>query len=268
VIRMANGDTVDLNENLVILAARIVREYYYPKRSLHSPDWILVLSIRELLQSHPQVTPEGLFDLLITESKLKSKGDLSRYLVKSLTDRIMPSRLSVFRGLREFSFDKLTAMVSLLTPGGRGICKTKLNQLLFYSDFTNFFIYGQSISGSKYIRTNRGPLMNRFDDLLEGLEFAGIIRVNKTSNKRIVRVREDRPAADQLSFFELVTMHWVNANFGSMTTFEIMEYSRREVAHRFTRQGDFIAYEYARLLQGLPGKQSNADTRLSDPTYR
>src|SRR5215203_1508410 len=154
---MTTADKNAPNENLVILAARMVREYYYPGRKGQSPDWILVLAIRELLKSHPEVAPEELFDLLIKGSKLKSRGDLSRYLIKSATSQIEPPRSSVFSGSREFSFEKLSTMVSLLTPRGQGICRTKLNQLLFYSDFTNFFIYDKSISGARYVRSRGGP---------------------------------------------------------------------------------------------------------------
>ena len=251
---MASADKSTPNENLVILAARIVREYYYPDQTGHSPDWILVLAIREILKSHPKVTADELFDLLITDSKLRSRGDLSKYLIKSVTHQIEPSRSSIFSGSREFSFEKLSAMVSLLTPRGQGICRTKLNYLLFYSDFTHFFIYGSSISGAKYVRSRGGPFLYRFDALMSEFEMAGIIRIGKSSSNRIVRTVQEAPAGGQLSFFELVTMHWVNTNFGAMTISEITEYARRQVAHRFTRQDDFIAYEYARLLHDLPKK--------------
>jgi len=143
-------------------------------------------------------------------------------------------------------------MASLLIPAGQGVSKTKLNQLFFYSDFTNFLIYGRSISGAKYLRGRSGPVLNECEELLKALEFAGVVRRRAGGNRRIVRTSPERPALGNLSFLELVTTYWVNANFGLMTTAELMNYSHREGVYRYTRQDGFIAYEYAQLLQTLP----------------
>src|SRR4051812_32069251 len=113
-------DELNWDENQVLLAARMVREHYYPDAGTYTPEWVLVLAIRDLLRSHPASSPEELFERLITRSEIKSRGQLSRYVASSLITRISlgetgtvhDSGASVFSGSRKFSFGKLSAVVS------------------------------------------------------------------------------------------------------------------------------------------------------------
>ena len=59
-------------------------------------------------------------------------------------------------------------------------------------------------------------------------------------------------ALDVLTFFEVATLDWVLNNFSYMTANEISELSHEEMAFRFTRQGEFIPYEFAKYLRKLP----------------
>jgi hypothetical protein len=246
------------DENQVLLAARMVREYYFPDPGISSPEWIVIIAIRELLKSLPASPPEKLFELLITQSEIRSRGELSRYaassLIMRLADEISETAAAVdaFSGARKFSFGKLSAMVSFFTRRIENICPIKLSHLLFYSDFVNFSIHGRSITGSRYVRESRGPVLYRYESVLKSLWFTGAVQLKNAATDGPIAVG-NRSDIESLPLIELVTMNWVLVNFGSMTAHEISEYSHRECAYRFTRQDDFIAYEYARLLQKLPG---------------
>ena len=252
-------DELNWNENQVLLAARMVREHYYPDAGTYTPEWVLVLAIRDLLRTHPASSPEELFELLITRSEIKSQGQLSRYAASSVITRlalsvsgtVSASRASVFSGSRKFSFGKLSAVVSFFTRRTENICPTKLNQLLFYSDFANFVTNGSSITGAKYLRGNDGPILHRYESVLKTLFFTGTVVFKNGDSDRSIDVGDPSDVYN-LPLLELVTMTWVLNNFGSMTASEIREYCQIEGAYRFTRQDDFIAYEYARLLQKLP----------------
>jgi hypothetical protein len=248
------------DENQVLLAARMVREHYFPHHAgLHSPEWILILAVRELLKSIPASSPEELLEILTTQSELASRGELSWYASSSMVMRLAaglgetPSAVDVFRGGRKFSFAKLSAVVSFFTRRVENICAIKLNQLLFYSDFVNFYLRGRSVTGSRYVRESQGPVLHRFESILKTLSFTGVVKLRDASVEGLISVGSQSDI-ESLPLIELVSMNWVLVNLGSMTAEEISEYSHRESAYRFTRQDDFIAYEYAQLLQKLPGQ--------------
>ncbi len=256
---MINNQTLESDENQILLAARMVREYYYPNRETQSADWILILALREMLVSRPDASPEDLFEQLVTQSKIKLRGQLSRYVAQSFTsalpsigiDKANPMESSIFNGGRRFSLVKLSSMASFFAGKAKHVSKAKLNLLLFYADFANYFSYGHSISGGRYVRQRTAAALYQYDSILKALEYSGIVRMK---NRRIENIASDRQVFDNVSFLELITLHGVLTNFGEMTTSEMVEYARKDSVYRFTRLDDFIAYEYARLLKQLPEK--------------
>lgn len=254
---MSTSHALERYENQVLLGARMVREYYYPDRQKNLPDWILIFAIRDLLKMRSETSPEELFELLIVQSKVKTQGQLSRYLAASITANAKaadPAEASVYTGSRKFSFAKLSAMAAYITLHGKKVCRTKLNKLLFYSDFVNYFLHGHSISGSRYVRHRFGPALDRYESMVSTLKYTGVIRVKNESGSEESIVARDKSLVETLSIQEMVTIQWVLANLRSMTASEISQYSRRESAYRFTRQDDYIAYEYARILRKLPSR--------------
>lgn len=238
----------------------MVREYYYPNGK-GLPDWILVFAIRDLLRLRPETdtTPENLFDLLITQSWIKSH--LSRYTAASITSEVrnekstkaFAAEVSVFTGARKFSLVTISGMAAYLTSRGQKICKTRLNKLFFYSDFVHYYLHGCSISGAKYVRDRLGPVLYRYESVFKTLEFTGVLPMNE-NEKEGELIGRNESLIGALTLLEIVTMHWVLAHFGSMTASELSRFSHHESAYRFTRQDDYIAYEYAKLLQTLPEK--------------
>src|SRR5436190_6510829 len=116
---MSTSDFSDRDENQILLAARMVREYYYPKNEKKLADWILVFAVRDLLVMRPEASLEDLFDVLIAESKIKAQGHMSRYLAASISGNInlgsTHADVTVFTGARKFSFEKISAMTAYIT---------------------------------------------------------------------------------------------------------------------------------------------------------
>lgn len=135
---------------------------------------------------------------------------------------------------------------------GRGLCKTRLTKLLFYCDFVHYSLYGQSISGARYIRGLAGPELFSSERIVETMTFMGVLR-RSPDNKQAVEVRDDS-LLDRLAVLEFVTMQWVWTTYGAMTAREITECVCGESVHRFTCLDEPIAYEYSRLLQTLPNE--------------
>lgn len=164
-----------------------------------------------------------------------------------------PEAAGVFNGYRAFSLEKMAAMISYLANRTSDLYKTKLNKLLFYSDFVNYYLNGQSISGSRYVHLPYGPVPDGYEETLETLNHYGVIDVSQQNSAELIRGTESR-AADFLTADEQKSLDWVLGSFGSMSASQLTELSHREKAYSNTRTGEEIAYEYAKFLSKLPEK--------------
>ncbi len=160
---------------------------------------------------------------------------------------------TVFTGYRAFSFEKMAAMVSYLASRTSDLYKTKLNKLLFYADFANYYLHGSSISGSRYVHLPYGPVPDSYEETLETLNHYGVIDISKLNSSELVRSGENS-APDFLSPEEKRSLDWVLETFGGMSATQLTEISHREKAYKNTRTGEEIAYEYAKFMAKLPAK--------------
>jgi uncharacterized phage-associated protein len=160
---------------------------------------------------------------------------------------------NVFSGYRTFSLEKMAAMVSFIAERTTDLYKTKLNKLLFYGDFVNFYLHGNSISGSRYVHLPYGPVPDGYEDTLETLNHYGIVDVTKKEGSDLI-TPGDRLAGDLLNADEKRALGWVMETYGSLSASQLTEISHREKAYKSTRTGEEIAYEYAKFMAKLPLK--------------
>ena len=161
--------------------------------------------------------------------------------------------VSVFNGYRSYSLEKMAAIVSHIAGKTTDLYKTKLNKLLFYADFVNYYLHGNSISGSRYVHLPYGPVPDGYEDTLETLNHYGVIDISKQNSSELVRPG-DRLVPDFLSAEERQTLEWVLDTYGAMSASQLTELSHREKAYLNTRAGEEIAYEYAKFMSKLPLK--------------
>ena len=90
------------------------------------------------------------------------------------------SQPNTFTGYKKPDFDKFAEMVLFFSDKVQP-WKTKLNKLLFYSDFTNFKLTGSSISGAWYKAIAMGPVPNNFQGIYEFLSNQEVVDINTTS---------------------------------------------------------------------------------------
>src|SRR3982750_3214546 len=100
---------------------------------------------------------------------LNESFNAARTVKEDALREAMEAESNVFTGFRPFSMDKLGAMALYIAEKGKDIYKTKLNKLLFYSDFINFYLHGRSISGAKYIHVPFGPVPEQYGRVLAEL---------------------------------------------------------------------------------------------------
>ncbi len=157
-------------------------------------------------------------------------------------------------GFREFDLRRFEAILLRLIRSATCVTRTKLNKLLFYTDFLYFRSHAISMTGLPYERLPYGPVSPAADPLLSLLEHRGVIR-------REVRVYENRhegteifpadPAPDDpvaLSDDEQAVLDYVGQTFGNMTPSRISDVSHKETAWLETPDREFISYQHAERL--------------------
>jgi len=114
---------------------------------------------------------------MVTEEKKNSRFE--RLFEDYFFESGLPNSLN---GYRAPSLHKFTEMVVYFTEMMQP-WKTKLNKLLFYSDFNMYRRTGFSISGAKYIAIPMGPVPNNFNGIYEYLAKNEQIDINYIYNR-------------------------------------------------------------------------------------
>jgi uncharacterized phage-associated protein len=162
----------------------------------------------------------------------------------------------MFSGNREFSADRLAAMMGYLASKGIELYKTKLNKLLFYADFTGFYLTGRGLSGAQYVNLPYGPVPDRFEEIIDHAATSGAI-VSSSVPDKDPSVRAINPGSEVLDVLDESdrrVLDWVVENYGALSTTAITDLSHVEKAYKNTRGGERIAYAYAQFLNTLPPK--------------
>ena len=254
-ISCSNGNALSQgHENQILLVARMVREHYFPGRDRNFPDWLLVFALLEILDEFPTASAEELYETMTLPANIESP-ELRRRIHSAIAQcrkHVGRNMLNtcVFRGGRPFTFDKVSAMSAYFSTRAHSICSQKLDRLLFYSDFVHYCNFGESISGARYVRQWDGPGQELFERQVESMLSTQILRKGGEC-ERSVQACGDQ-ILNELSVIEIATLNWVQSNFGSMPTPQLGETLRQESSHKFTRRGDYVAYEYSKLFQNVP----------------
>jgi DNA-binding transcriptional regulator YiaG/uncharacterized phage-associated protein len=130
------------------------------------------------------------------------------------------------------SFEKVANFVLFFAEKLQPL-KTKLNKLLFYSDFLNFQRTGYAISGCNYRAITLGPVPSHFSELFGLLEDQGYVQVEHEVLERGVGERFVPAKSFDPSLFsekELQHMAEVAQTFESFKTTEIVNLSHEEQA--------------------------------------
>lgn len=247
-------------------AIKAVGDFYKRETGRAYPEWAIVKAIKNVFEERIEVMSEDISELLTSPSSDESFL-FRRYLEESLEsvqvfDAVsdVPNSRSaapheqsnVFNGFRPFSADRLSAMAGYIASRGKEIYKTKLNKLLFYADFVNYYVNGSSISGSRYVHLPYGPVPESYEALLNSAATSGEIRLEPAGTDAVLIKPGESDPARILTSEEMATLDWVIDSYGPLSTNAISELSHREKAYRFTKQGECIAYAYAKFFERLP----------------
>lgn len=162
-----------------------------------------------------------------------------------------------FTGYKKPSLERIAQLIAYFTEQVPELWKTKLNKLLFYSDFLNYSRIGYSISGIAYRAIPFGPVPAEYDKLYvklkdDDLTTIGLIELSDGNYGETIMARQ-KFEATAFSPQELNTLEMVVKNFGSCTTKQLVQLSHQEKAwQENVATHELISYQkYAFELQPI-----------------
>ena len=144
-----------------------------------------------------------------------------------------------------YGFDISSSMIDVL--------KTKLNKLLFFSDFKHFKNNKVSITGSRYVKIKFGPVPDKWRYYLASLIEEGALDAEEIfydediTGEKLTSAR--KPDLSIFSEVELITLASVKNHFKGWTATRIRDFSHNEKGYKDTPDGQPIPYRYAEELQ-------------------
>lgn len=155
-----------------------------------------------------------------------------------------------YSGFKKFDLNKFYNAVLYLCKGG--VLKTKLNKLLFYTDFKHFKEYTVSITGARYAHIPFGPAPDNYDLYYPVLVRRGAIKLEEKdylgyTGENMITVQE--PDLNLFSESELRILTTVKEHFKNNNATEVSSFSHGEKGYQDTPQGKIISYKYASQLK-------------------
>jgi Protein of unknown function (DUF4065) len=249
-----------------------IRDFYFREHNLFYSLPMILKAVSTWLAQHMESISDDMEELLLSPGR--SEAQALKSILEEMAGAaelngaesiaaaaealpVQTANANIFNGYRPFSAERLAAMISYIVSRGHRIYKTKLNKLLFYSDFVNFHLHGRSVSGATYVHLPFGPVPDGYEKLLDEMISANRVGVSteeigKSTADILQAGLAKSKAADLLSPEEIKTVDWVLGAYGKLSTREIVTVSHKEKAYKFTRPNEEIAYAYAKFLEKLP----------------
>ncbi len=184
-------------------------------------------------------------DDLISEAELKKHEHcIENYVMTVGTP-------SVYSGFLKPNLAKFAEMVAFFASKVKPM-KTKLNKLLFYSDFYTYCHTGYSMSGMKYRAIQRGPVPSKFHSIFEYLVANGVCAIRDINfgddivGEQFVAIPDRKFRRELFSDTELDILERIAAKFETYSSRAIVEISHLEkgwLENKDTR--NLISYDYA-----------------------
>jgi len=158
--------------------------------------------------------------------------------------------ISELNGYKKLDLSKLYNAILFFAKDG--VLKTKLNKLLFYSDFKHFKEYSISITGLEYAHLPYGPTPNNYEIYYASLASKKLVEFIEETypggyTGEVIKSMKD-PDLNVFSVGELRIMASVKEDFKNFTATKIRDYSHKEVGYKETKKGESISYSYANRL--------------------
>lgn len=182
--------------------------------------------------------------LIIAEMK-------NHFIVDFNTFILGESNPDIYTGYKTPSFEKLTEMIVFFTEKLSPM-KTVMNKLLFYADFLFFKNHSFSISGTRYVAIDYGPVPNNFNTIFEtvqrnnDVELKGIDFGNGYYGEQFKNVKNRDFNPELFNSQEINALEAVVNRFKDLNRNEIVDLSHEEDAwvENFKAGKKMIEYSY------------------------
>lgn len=143
-------------------------------------------------------------------------------------------------------FRELLLYVARLAESDPRCGATKLNKILFYTDFTAYRSFGRSISGQSYRKLDHGPAPKGILPAVDALAASGSCAWAERSYfgfplRRLVALRE--PDLSQFSPQEIDLVNRVIRDLWDLNATEVSDLSHRFVGWQVAELGEEISYD-------------------------
>lgn len=147
---------------------------------------------------------------------------------------------------KDAKFRELVLFISERSQGDTAFGITKLNKLLFFSDFIAYRAFGESITGARYQKLDWGPAPRPLVPMLERLEQQGDITTVKTNyfgrvQDRVVPKRP--PVLDRFSAREIDLVAQIIDGLWGSNANEVSGIAHKFVGWRAANMHEDIPYE-------------------------
>lgn len=215
-------------------------------RLLDDPQIVktLVAEARELI---PKATYQRIMDKINAAIEEKNADDF----FNMFEARFQHEQINIESGYKQFDLKKFCHVILFFAQNVKQLWLTKLNKLLFYSDFTYFKEFTSSLTGVRYLKFEYGPVPQEYEALLWGLEDAGYIRrIPEVAGQFTGMVVEALSEFDRDLFTqkELEVMESILTKYGETTASYIRDKSHEEQGWIKTGMYEVIPYSYANNL--------------------
>ncbi len=188
----------------------------------------------------------------VLEKRIYNLLDLKEvFNFRNLSSLFKNETQSRLNGYRMFKQERANQMI-LFFAEKMHPWKTKLNKLLFYSDFLHFKKYGYSISGLKYVAIDYGPVPDEYEILFTIGRINNIFKKvyqeinNDAAGEKILPMKHAKFNSGLFKDHELRILHAVFEKYKNVTSSEIVKMSHDEKAWKENyKNHKFIDYKYS-----------------------
>lgn len=177
-----------------------------------------------------------------------------KWIEKGINQQFEVTNYSEYSGFSAFDLKKFANMALYFVEQVPQVTKTKLNKLLFYTDFKFFAQNTVSITGVPYARLPYGPVPNDYSLLYGAIENAKQLTEEVVNDGVTERTFFTTTANFNSALFteqELAVMMDTVQRFGHLNAIELSERSHQERAWQANDTGKLISYLYANDLTTL-----------------
>ena len=160
-------------------------------------------------------------------------------------------RIDIYSGFKNFDLEKMVNLILYIAEKTKGVFTTKLNKLLWYTDFIYFQVYSVSVTGSVYKHLPLGPVPDDYKWIIAAAEKEGLEEeeIEFASGKggtmysTSVHIENSNFSKEELKVINFTIDFFKDYNSG-----QIKQKSHDEKGYKETQKGESISYKYAEDL--------------------